>query len=181
MINYKSLQTNLAALIKTLTNQVIVWSNQNANTPNGDFLAMKITSMKFIGATDWTDKPDETGNAATQGDRELILSIQSISQNAMEILLDLLNKLNLNSTLELLSSKKLAYVGLDGDIADITVQINNSFETRATGEFVFRISKNYSNDAGDDVEVIESVETQGELDGNALVDPVLIDLIVESE
>lgn len=178
MIVYKNLQIAIAQVIKQLTSKTVFWSNQNANTPDGDYLALRISSMRFVGATDYESKPDEDGKATTQGDREIVLSIQAISQSAMEILLDLVNKLNLNSNLALLSSKRLAYVGLDGAINDITVQIDKSFETRATVELIFRISKNYSSATEDELDIVESVETSGELSGNGLVDPVEIDLTV---
>lgn len=181
MIVYKNLQIALAQVIKQLTSKAVIWSNQNANTPDGDYLALRISSMRFIGGTDYESKPDEDGVAITQGDRELVLSIQAISQNAMEILLDLVNKLNLNSNLALLSSKRLAYVGLDGGINDITVQIDKSFETRAVVELIFRISKNYSSATEDEVDIVESVGINGELSGNGLEDPVEVGLTVETE
>lgn len=182
-INLKSLKTAIAEVVNTLTTKKVIWQNQNSNTPSGEFLALKISSTRFVGFTDWQGAPeiqeDETYSVPTQGDREIVLSIQCISQNSMEILLDLVDKLNLNSSLELLASKKLAYLGMDGDIADITVQINNSFETRAAVDLVFRISKNYSSDTANETGIIESVEISGELDGNGLEDPVEIDLTVE--
>jgi len=184
-INIKSLKTAIAAVIKTLSTKDVIWANQNSNTPDGEFLSLKISSTRFIGFSDWQGSPelqeDETFQVPTQGDREIVLSIQCISQNSMEILLDLVDKLNLTSQLELLASKKIAYIGMDGDIADITVQINNSFETRAAVDLVFRISKNYSSVTDNETEIVESVEIQGELDGNGLEDPVEIDLTVEQE
>lgn len=181
-INVKSLKTAIAAVIKELTTKNVIWANQNSNTPDGEFLSLKISSTRFIGFTDWTGSPeeqeDQTFQTPTQGDREIVLSIQCISQNSMEILLDLVDKLNLNSYLELLASKKIAYIGMDGDIADITVQINNSFETRAAVDLVFRISKNYSSATDNETGIVESVEIAGELDGNGLETPVEIDLIV---
>lgn len=182
-VNLKSLKTALAEVLKTLSTKSVIWANQNSNTPDGEFLSLKISSMRFVGLTDWQGAPelqdDQTFSVPTQGDREIVLSIQCISQNSMEILLDLVDKLNLNSHLELLASKKLAYIGLDGDIADITVQINNSFETRAAVDLIFRISKNYSSDTANETGIIESVELSGELDGNGLEDPVVINLTVE--
>lgn len=181
-INIKSLKTAIAAVIKTLSTKDVIWANQNSNTPDGEFLSLKISSTRFIGFSDWQGSPelqeDETFQTPTQGDREIVLSIQCISQNSMEILLDLVDKLNLNSQLELLASKKIAYIGMDGDIADITVQINNSFETRAAVDLVFRISKNYSSVTDNETEIVESVELSGELDGNGLETPLEIDLTV---
>jgi hypothetical protein len=183
-INFRSLQVNLATVIKELTSQVVVWSNQNTNTKDGDHLILNITSIRIIGGTDWEGpaiaKGDGTFAAKTQGDREIVLSIQSISKNCMEILLDLVNKLNFNSTLRLLGSKKFAFVGLDGDIANITVQVNNSFETRAAVDLVFRISKNYSAASEDAVGIIESIGIEGTLGGNGVEDPVDINMTVDS-
>ena len=185
MINFKALRVNLAKLVKELTGNTVIFSNQNANAPYGDFIVLKVSSVRFIGATDWESSPNQNELAETQGDREVVLSIQVISESSMEILLDLVNKLNLNSNLELLTSKKLAYVALDGDISDITVQINNSFENRATVDMVFRISKNYYDataEAGkDNIGIITSVAISGQLDGNGLEDPVEIDLTVITE
>lgn len=185
MINFKALRVNLATLVKELTENVVIFSNQNANTPSGDYIVLKVSSVRFIGATDWQGNPNEDELAETQGDREVVLSVQVISESSMEILLDLVNKLNLNSKLELLTSKKLAYVNLDGDISDITVQINNSFENRATADLVFRISKNYydatDEEGKDNIGIVTSVGMSGQLDGNGLEDPVEIDLTVTTE
>ena len=79
----------------------------------------------------------------------------------------------------MLTSKKLAYIGLDGDIVDITTEINNSFETRAVVELLFRISKNYSTNTANTVEIVESVGIDGQLTGNSSVDPIEINLITE--
>lgn len=179
-INYKELRTNLIFIVNSLTGEKVIWQNQNSNTPDGEFLSMKITSMRKIGGTDWEGKPvevDATFFSPTQGDREFILNIQAISQDSMEILLDLIDKLDLNTTIELLNSKKIAYVGLDGDIADITVQIDNSFETRASAELLFRISKNYTANTVNEVEIVESIGIEGEFN-NDTPNPLDIDLIV---
>jgi hypothetical protein len=119
------------------------------------------------------------GKIKTQGDREVVLSVLSVSQNSMEILLDLVNKLNLNLNLKYLSSRKLAYVGLDGDIADITIQINNSFESRASVEMIFRISKNYTSDIDDEIGIIEAVEMSGNFNGNGVEEPLEINLEIK--
>ena len=180
-INYVALKTAIAEVIKSLTDQTVIWSNQNANTPSGDYLAMKLSSVRKLGGNDWEGKPNSLGIAETQGDREIVLSVISVSVNSMQILADLIDKIELSKNLELLTSKKLAYVGLDGDIVDITTQINNSFETRAVVELIFRISKNYSTDTENVVEIVESVGITGELTGNGLVDPVEVDLIIETD
>lgn len=185
-VNVKSLKINLATIIKTLTGKNVIWMNQNSNTPAGEFLMLKISSMRMVGFTDYYSKPqiksieDDTYMVDTQGDRELILSIQCISENSMEILLDLVNKLNLNNNLSLLSSKKIAFVDLEGDISDISTMINNSFESRATVDLIFRISKNYSTATDNEIEIVESIGIQGTLDNNGVLDPVAVDLTVDS-
>lgn len=180
-INYVGLKTAIVEVIKELTNQTVIWSNQNANTPTGDYLALKLSSLRKGGGLDWEGKPNSEGVSETQGDRDVVLSVISVSKDSMQILADLIDKIELSKNLELLTSKKLAYVGLDGDIVDITTQINNSFETRAVVELLFRISKNYSTDTENVVEIVESVGISGELTGNGLVDPVEVDLIVETD
>jgi hypothetical protein len=185
-VDVKSLKVNVAAAIKTLTGKNVAWMNQNSNTPAGDFLFLKISSFRMVGFTDYESKPylkpetEDTYITDTQGDREFVLSIQAISVNSMEILLDLVNKLNLNFGLSILKSKKLAYVDMDGDIADITTMINGNFENRASVDLIFRISKNYSSANEIETGIVESVGIQGELDGNGLEDPVEIDLTVTS-
>lgn len=178
-INYIGLKTAIVQLIKELTNQNVIWSNQNANTPSGDYLALKLSSLRKDGGLDWEGKPDINGISQTQGDRDVVLSVISVSKDSMQILTDLIDKIELSKNLELLTSKKLAYIGLDGGIVDITTEINNSFETRAVVELLFRISKNYSTNTANTVEIVESVGINGELTGNALVDPIEMNLITE--
>jgi hypothetical protein len=179
-IAFDSLRTNLATVLNTITGKKIVWSNQNANTPSGDFVLLKITSMRFVGFTDWQGKPDASEKTQTQGDREIVLSIQAISENAMGILLDLLDKLNLNSNIDLLSTNKIAFVNVEGGVNDITTQVGHSFESRAAVDLVFRISKNYSSATEDDTAVVQSIGIGGELDGNVLPDPVELSIVVDS-
>lgn len=179
-ILFNSLRTNLATVINTITGEKVIWSNQNSNTPSGDFILLKITSMRFVGFTDWQSKPNADEKTQTQGDREIVLSIQSISENAMGILLDLLDKLNLNSNIDLLSTNKIAFVDVEGGVNDITTQVGSSFESRAAVDLVFRISKNYSSATEDDTAIVQSIGIGGELTNNALPDPVEIDVVVDS-
>lgn len=178
-INYIGLKTAIVEVIKQLTNQTVIWSNQNANTPSGDYLALKLSSLRKDGGLDWEGKPDANGISQTQGDRDVVLSVISVSKDSMQILTDLIDKIELSKNLELLTSKKLAYIGLDGDIVDITTEINNSFETRAVVELLFRISKNYSTNTANTVEIVKSVGIDGQLTGNSSVDPIEINLITE--
>lgn len=177
-INYTNLRLALYQIINTLTGKQTIWSNQNANTPEGDCLILNISSFRFVGGTDWQSKPNASDEAQTQGDRELILSIQCISENSMQILLDLIDKLNLSSGTDLLCSKKIAYVDMDGDIANITTYINKSFETRAAVDLVFRISKNYSAPTVDQVNHVSSVGINGELVENATEEPYPVEFVV---
>lgn len=178
-INYILLKTSIVEVIKELTGQIVIWSNQNSNTPSGDFLILKISSVRKNG-NDWEGKPNFLGISETQGDREIVLSIISVSVNSMQILTDLIDKIELNKNSELLTSKKLAYVGLDGDIVDIATQINNSFESRASTELIFRISKNYSSNTENEIEIVESAKINGELNENVLIDPLDISLTIET-
>ncbi len=173
MISFDSLKRSVAKLVVGLTGLPVVWQDQNANTESGDYVLLKITGLERIGFNDSTAKPDVTGIATTQGDREFILSLQAISKNGMEILAGLDEKLNLKSTLPELHTKKLAYIGLDGSISDITTQIDGRFEQRSTVDLRFRISKNYSSDTGDDVGVIETIpiaSTVGTFENDFIID-----------
>ena len=52
-INIVGLKTALATVINTLTSKKVIWSDQNAPTPDGDYIAMKISSVRFVGGTDY--------------------------------------------------------------------------------------------------------------------------------
>ena len=97
----------------------------------------------------------------------------------MGILLELINKLELPSNLDLLCQNKLAYVNIESDPVDITTTINKSFETRSVAELIFRISKNYSSYTKDSVQVVNSIEISGELGGDQQKDPSTIEITVE--
>jgi hypothetical protein len=178
-INLTGLKTALGTVINTLTTKAVIWSEQNAPTPNGDYIVMKISAIRVIGATDYESKPDVNEVAVTQGDREVILSLIAVSQSSLEILLNLVDKLNLYSNLDLLCQNKLAYVGLESEPVDITTIINNSYESRSSAELIFRISKNYSSDTEDTVEAVTSIGIEGEVDGDQVKNPFTINMTVE--
>jgi len=177
-IVFKSLKTNIATVINTLTGESVIWSNQNAPTPSGDYIILKISTVRNLGGTDWEGAPDSNENIQTQGDREIVLSLIAVSEDGMDILTNLDISLNLSSNLDLLCQNKLAYVGLESDVADITVDIDNSFETRAAFEMIFRVSKNYSA-SGNSLPAVESISIGGDVQGENSTDPFSIDLIVE--
>ena len=177
-INIVGLKTALATVINTLTSKKVIWSDQNAPTPDGDYIAMKISSVRFVGGTDYYSKPNAGELSKTQGDREIILSLIAVSETSLEILLNLVDKLNLYSNLELLCQNKVAYVGLESEPVDITTIINNSFESRSSAEMVFRISKNYSSATEDAVAAVTSIGIAGEVDGDQVKDPFAINITV---
>jgi hypothetical protein len=186
MININELKTNLAYVFKTITQIPVIWANQNANTPSGDFILLKISAIRSIGATDYESPPmidnqqQNTYKIFTNGDREIVLSIQCISENSFEILLDFLNKIRLNkNNIDILNEKKLVFVGVEGDIADITTNINGAFESRASLELIFRVSKNYSSDDTYEVGVVEKIEMDATLQGNASETPIEFDISIE--
>lgn len=182
MINIKELKINLAKSIKDLTNQNVIWSNQNANTPDGDFILLKISSIRIIGALETQSAPvliDNQYFIKTFGDVEIVLSVQCISENSFDILLYFLNKLRLNLTSEIFDEKKIVFVGQEGDIIDITTTINGSFENRASVDLLFRISKNYSSEDKYSVGIVEKIGIDASLDGNAKNTPIEFDITIE--
>jgi hypothetical protein len=177
-INIVELKTALATVINTLTSKKVIWSDQNAPTPNGDYIAMKISSIRFIGGTDYYSKPNVDELSKTQGDREIVLSLTCVSQDGMGILLELINKLELPSNLDLLCQNKLVYVNIEIDPVDITTTINKSFETRSVAELIFRISKNYSSHTEDSVPIVNSIGISGDVNDQK-EDPFAIEMTVE--
>lgn len=164
-VNLTELRAAIYTVITTLTGKAAIWQNQNAPTPAGDFIILKITSLRMIG-NDWQGAPDINELAQTQGDREVVLGIIAVSKDSMGILLELENKLELQSTLDLMNVAKMAYVGKDGDIIDITTEINGSFENRASVDLRFRISKNYSSDTLDNVAIVESIKYESSFENS---------------
>ena len=164
MINFSALETNLLDLIGNLTGEYTIWGSRNGSMPKGDFIRVKIDNLSKIGFEDWTGRPDDTGIAPTQGDREITLSVQSISINAMQILAELVSKLELQENLQSLKEKKLVYVNQEGDITDLTTKIGGRFESKAVVGLRFRISKNYTVDNGDNTNYIKTVEIKSKVD-----------------
>lgn len=182
MINLKSLKINIASVIKELSSKNVIWSNQNANCPSGEFILLKISNFKTINSTDYESESYFSNNkyfTKSNGDREFILNIQCISENCVEILLDLLNKIKLNSNSNVLDEKKLVFVSQDTDIIDITTIINGAYESRASVDVVFRISKNYSSEDINETDIIEKIEIDAVLQDNAKQQPIEFDISVE--
>lgn len=178
-INVLGLKTALAGVINNLTSEKVLWSDQNAPTPSGDYIAMKITSIRFLGGTDYYSKPNGSELSQTQGDREILLSLICVSEDGMEILLDLINKLESPSNADLLLENKFAYVGIESDPVDVTTTINESFETRTALELIFRISKNYSSLSEESVPVVNSIGINGDVDSDQQNNPFSIVMTIE--
>jgi len=177
-MNIIELKTSFAQIINNLTNKKVIWSDQNAPTPDGDYIAMKISSIRFIGATDYYSKPDENETIKTQGDREIVLSLTCVSEDAMGILLELINKLELPNNFNLLFQNKIVYVNIESDPVDITTNINKSFETRSFVELIFRISKNYSLEQEYSLPKVNSIGITGETSSSSQDDPFVIEMNV---
>lgn len=159
-VNLSELRTAIYTIINTLTGQETVWQNQNAPTPNGDYILLKTTGFIKIG-NDWQGNYQEC-SSETQGDREFVLNIIAVSKEAEGILLDLIDKLELQSTLEFLTIAKMSYIDQDGSIIPLTTEINGSFETRAAVDLRFRISKNYSFDTKDNIKIVQAIQYAGD-------------------
>lgn len=168
MIDVRVLKTNFATLIYDLLQLPVMWKNQNAPTIQGDSITLNISNMETIGATDYESLPDENEKATMQGDREIILTVDIISESSFELCIDLINKFRLNSAVDALTIRKMAYVRIEAEPSDISNTINNSFENRAYCELRFRISKVYFNENSIDVPVINTIEGVGELYGGGL-------------
>jgi hypothetical protein len=178
-MNILGLKTALATIINTLTSKKVIWSDQNAPTPNGDYIVMKISSMRKIGGTDYYSKPNANELIKTQGDREIVLTLTCISKDAMQILLELINKLELPNNLDLLFQNKLVYVNIESDPVDVTTEINKSFETRAVTELIFRVSKNYSSVTEVNIPIVKSIGISSEVNSDQQKDPFTMEMKIE--
>tara|TARA_R110000868_G_scaffold156005_5_gene382686 strand:+ start:67 stop:582 length:516 start_codon:yes stop_codon:yes gene_type:complete len=164
MINFLDLQKDIRDVIVALTGLNVIWSEENGNTPSGDFVLLKINSLDKLYYQDYSGYYNNTlGKAKTQGNREFVLSVQCISKNSMGILAELISQFDLQENYELLG--KLVFVTKDGDINDITTKIDDRFEHRSAVDLRFRISKNYTQDLGDNVSYIETVQIESNING----------------
>tara|TARA_R110000782_G_scaffold204639_1_gene293094 strand:- start:80 stop:619 length:540 start_codon:yes stop_codon:yes gene_type:complete len=177
-INVIELQTAFATVINTLTSTRVIWSDQNSNTPNGDYIALKLTSFGLNTGLDFYSKPNDSEIMQTQGDRVVTLSLTCTSHNAMQILLQLVDKLQSPNNIELLDDNKIVYINIESDLLDITTNINNSFETRAFVGLTFRISKNYSSNGEEEMKVVRVITLEGELDGKLVPEEFVIDTVI---
>jgi len=177
-IKFNILQDNLAEVINTLTGELCVWANQNAPTPDNDCIILKIDSIAFTGGTDYQSQPNNLGEYDTHGERELLLSITSMSDNSLQILLDLIESLQLELAQTLLCEKKIALGRIESQPLDITTQIGKDFEAKAIMTILFKISKNYFDDAVKIIDIVESVEISGVADGDSVQTPQDIDIEV---
>ena len=178
-IDTRSLKISFANIINTLTNQKVIWSDQNAPTPSGDYIAMKISDFRKTGGIDYYSKPDANGVFQTQGNREVLLSLTCISENCMDILLNLIDELELPNNSNLLFKNKIAYVNIESGVRDVTTEINRSFETRSVVELLFRISKNYSSSSESTIPIITSVGLSGEIKPSGQTETREVDFEVE--
>lgn len=162
-----SLKKTLSFLINTISGQKIIWSNQNSPTPDGDYIILEIESIKTPGSTDFYSRPNAQGVLRTQGNKEITLSLISVSKNSMEIVSNLIDELKSEINSNLLFQNKIAYVKIENEPIDITVKIGNNFESRVSVDLIFRISKNFGSSDTLQVETVEGVSYEGDLVTNS--------------
>jgi hypothetical protein len=135
---------------------IVQRANINAPRPKTDYITVLFPTLAQIGEEQST-RPDENGDILRVSDRDITVSLQCISENAMDILEDLKRDIKSKANLQLLRNAGLAYVDM-GDVLDITATLgDNDMESRASLDLFLRTAVSITENVG----IIESISGTG--------------------
>lgn len=142
-----TLRTDLRTLfipLSGLTEDKVIWQDENAPRPALPYVAMKVMSQRFV-KQDYYADPDANGVQKVQGDRELTLNIQYFGPDSVQNLEAVVDKLRLNSVLDRFMAAK--YVAFNtAQVTDIAALLDKAqIEPRASMD-VFIRTKKYQDD-----------------------------------
>lgn len=161
MIDFAPIRKAIYTWIKTELDVVAIWEQQSEQRPPRPYVSMKlIVGPVKTGHDDL--RQDTSGSFSVQGLRVLTLSLNVYGQDAMSLMSRLQTSTEKPSVQEELRKEGIAFIRAEG-IQDLTVALDNRFETRAQMDVLFHI-KDIESDSAlttiDDVEVTEQIHDE---------------------
>jgi hypothetical protein len=153
-MNITEAENALTAVLATLTDRVVVLSDQSAPAPVGPYLTLKVGGMGNPYDEDTVSSPDDEGIAQVHGHREFTGMLRAFRGSAPRDDLELLRtRLNFSSTRCALRQRGLVLIR-SLDMSDVVEAMGGEFEPRAAMDLHLRTYVV----AEDDVGRVETVE-----------------------
>lgn len=160
--------------VSSVSNKTVIWQFENAPAPALPYIGLNISQLASIGV-DYETVPDNNGNAAIYGNRQLILEINYYGSGSLDTMEALATSLRSDAVLRTLNASGVCYVNKMLQ-TNTTVLIDSRYEERTLMELVFRYSNQGITDPDlIDVGLISYVESEGTLtdvDGTEIVKDV---------
>lgn len=136
----------------------VIWAEQEGPRPERPYLTLKlITGPTKTMAIDNFKYDNDLTKFVLNGDRSVVLSINAFGNDAFDLLATLQNSLDDPTVIDELFENSLSILD-DGDIRDVTLALETSFETRAVMEVTF----GYAHKRETSVVDIQKVELEGD-------------------
>jgi hypothetical protein len=146
----------------------VIWAEQNAPRPQGEFVTLKIISGPIkIGRDESRISETIPGQLDIIGHRSFIVSINSYGGDALVLLLKLQDSLSLLSVRDPLSTAGLT-VNDVGNVRDVTAVVDTRFERRANLEVTFSYVTTYDENPGY-IEKVSVAENYLDGDGSSQI------------
>lgn len=154
-------QTDIEAAIMTWLNGLslggsIIWLDQNFPRPSIPYIGLRIQEIRNI-HHDFIDKPDTDGVATTNGDREIVLNVETFGETSLDIINTIRNSLEKYSV-----NAALADNGLSFKEADNVIDLSELLDTKIEKRYRLNIVFHARNIDTDNIGLIETVEVLSE-------------------
>jgi hypothetical protein len=154
--------TNAQTIVPVDTTVVFAEQLSAIKPPEYPFATIRIDSIVRYGIDELRNWDDDTGVAEIGGLRRCTVEINYFGDNSFTFMSDVANSLDSPRTIEFFHSNQCA-IGEKMTIQNLTGVLESKFEERSFFDFYLLYADNYE----DEIEVIESAEISGEIDGTA--------------
>jgi len=160
MIDLAKARLALHNWVKTELEIEAIWEDQGYPRPQLPYASLKIISGPIRAGTDEL-RQVSSGVFSVAGLRRIVVSVQVYGEDALLKGSALQTSLSKHSTSASLNAGGLALIRAT-DVKDVTVALDNRFESRAHLDAEFYLAENEVDDPG----LIEKVEVTNEVDGS---------------
>jgi len=157
-MNVATLKTRLYALLQPIIGGTVIWADQSVTRPALPFSTLRLGVINPIGEPHYSDV-DANGIQTVLAVRESILTVQRFGVDSVASLENASDSLAKNSNLDKFSLQSISAFDVSS-VTDVAALLNGiSIEPRA----MFELSLRWMADLTDNVGVIETVISNGEI------------------
>lgn len=154
-------QTDIESAVMVWVNSLslgvsIVWLDQNFPRPAVPYVGLRVAELRNI-HHDFIGNPDDTGDASVNGDREIVLHVETFGDTAFDLANTIRRSLEKYSVNFSLQCDGLSFKDSD-NLIDLSELLDNKIEKRYRLNLVFHARETQTDDVG----IIETVRAQSD-------------------